>query len=440
MQLDDYIRVLVKRWYISVALMAIAVSGAWMYNRITATHTAESTVAVPVSSLVSWDATFNGQELSERIAASLGDGRTAEEIRGKYAGEYRFTTGRLTPQFVVRADDDVGEKATLLANTAVEQALILFEENRRARTDYVLAAYRDQMDQAEAGAVEARRALDNFLVDNNAYSLPSRLAEQASLVTDLRQQATLAGIVQGSSSLDESQELKDARAELNRLLQLEPQIGQLQLDVDLAKSAVSRLEAEINALDVGGPGYSAARSVVEETLVEERKRLEDAEGALALFKSENGIDDLPSVIDSQQSLVNGLLLAEVSRAGAGSAAGALAIAEANLLELQAAQPEYNRLTSDLARAQDLVDLREKQQQSLAAISPLDDQIEVVKPASLVSGLWWKLIRYTVAVLLGIFLSLTAVYLITLFSEEPLTVEDLQREFAAPVIARIPRAP
>lgn len=439
MQLTDYIRVLIKRWYIPVALLAIALSGAWMYNRITGTNTAEATVAVPYSSLVSWDSTFNGQELSERIANSLEDGRTAEEVRGKYAGRYASGTGRLTPLFAVRADDDVKEKAILLANTAVTEALTLFEENRRARADYVLAAYQEQMDQAEAEAVDARRALDNFLVENSAYSLPSRLAEQATLVSDLRQQAVVAGIVTGSTPFQESQELVDARAELARLLQLEPRFGQLQLDIDLAQSAVSRLEAESEALDVGGPGYAAARAVVEDRLAAEKKRLADAEAALAAFKAENGIEDLAAAIDSQQSRVNGLLLTEVSRSGAGSAAGALAIAEANLLELQAAQPEYNRLTSDLTRAQELVDLREKQQQYLAMISPLDDQIEVVKPAELVSGMWGRMIRYTVAVLLAVFVSLTAIYLITLFTDKPLTVDDLEREFAAPVVARIPRA-
>lgn len=440
MELTDYIRVLVKRWYIPVALLAIAVSGAWMYNRVTATNTAESTVAVPYSSLISWDATFSGQELSKRVADSLGDGRTAEEIRGKYAGGYSSGTGRLTPLFAVRADDDVKERAILLANTVVNQALTLFEESRRARADYALAAYQDQIDQAEATAVEARRAVDNFLVEKNAYSLPSRLADQASLVTNLRQQAALAAVVPGSSPLNESQELVDARAELNRLFQLEPQVGQLQLDVDLAKSAVSRLEAEADALDVGGPGYSAASAVVQEKLAEERQRVDNAEQALTTFKADNGIDDLATAIDSQQSKVNGLLLAEVGREGAGSAAGALAIAEANLLELQAAQPEYNRLTTDLAKAQDMVDLREKQRGYLAMISPLDDQIEVVKPATLVPSLWSKLIRYTVAVLLAVFLWLTVVYLITLFTEKPLTVEDLEREFAAPVVAHIPRAP
>jgi hypothetical protein len=439
MQLDDYIRVLVRRWYIPLIVLAVAAGGAWMYNRITGTNTAESIVAVPVSSLVRWDATFSGQELTERIAESLDDGTTSDELRGSYAGEFRFETGRLTPQFAVRADSDDPDRAILVADTAVEEALRLFEESRRARTDYVLAAYQEQLDEAQLAAVEARRELDRFLIANNGYALPSRIAEQSDLVSELRQQVELAGIVasdEGTGS--ESPELTAAREELDRLLGLEPELGQLELDVRLAESAVSRSEAEASALNVAGEGYATALAAVEERLEEERAELMAAESALADFKEANGTEDLAAAISEQQSVVNGLLLSEVSDSGASSAARALAAAEATLLEMEAALPEYNRLTEELSDAQGLLALREQQQTFLEGISPLEDQVEVVEPAALVSGLWWTIIRYTVAVLLGLFISMTAIYLLTLFERRPVTVEDLEREFTAPVVASIPK--
>lgn len=429
-----------RRWYIPVLVLAIAIGGAWTYNRITGTNTAESVLAVPVGSIVRWDATFSGQELTQRIADRLGDGATADELRGTYAGDFRFETGRLTPQFAVRADNDDGDRAIFVANTAVEEALRLFEESRQARTDFVLAAYQEQMEEAELAAIEARQQLDRFLTENNAYSLPSRIAEQADLVNELRQQVELSGIVAGDAgSPVESPELTAARDELSRLLSLEPELGQLELDVQLAEAAVSRSEAEVNALKVAGTGYATSLAAVEERLEEDRQELETARAALADFKEANGIDDLQAAINAQQDVVNSLLLAEVSVAGASSAVGALAIAEANLHEMQADLPDYNRLTEDLGDAQNLLALREQQQTFLDAISPLEDQVEVVKPAELVSGLWWTIIRYTVAVLLGLFITLTAIYLIALFEKNPPTVADLEREFSAPVLARIPKA-
>ncbi|MFQ5472767.1 MAG: hypothetical protein ACE5FA_07785, partial [Dehalococcoidia bacterium] len=335
MQLDDYIRVLVRRWYIPVLLLAVAVFGAWFYNTLTATKTAESTVAVPLSSIVSWDAMFNSQALSERIAEKLDDGRTPKEIRGSYAGDFRFDSGRLTPQFFVRADNDDGDQAILLADTAVEEALKLFEENRRAKVDFVLAAFQDQMDEAEAQAQDARADFNRFLVENNAYSLPGRLAEQTQLVSDLRRQAQLAGIVGAdATAINESPQLTEARAELDRLLALEPEHGRLELELSLAKSAVSRLQAEADALEIAGPGYAVALTVVEESLAEAQARVSDAEDALAEFNATNGIESLPDAISNQQMIVNELLLLEVTSSGASSAAGALALAEATLLELQ----------------------------------------------------------------------------------------------------------
>jgi hypothetical protein len=397
-------------------------------------------VAVPLSSIVSWDAVFNSQALSERIAEKLDDGRGPDEIRGAYAGDFRFDSGRLTPQFFVRADNDDGEQAILLADTAVEEGLTLFEENRRARVDYVLAAFQDQMDEADAQAQDARADFNRFLVENNAYSLPGRLAEQTQLVSDLRLQAQLAGVVGAdSTAVNESPLLTEARSELDRLLALEPEYGRLELEVTLAKSAVTRLQAEADALEVAGAGYSTALLVVEESLTEAEGRVSDAEAAMAEFNAANNVESLPSAIGNQQTIVNELLLIEVSASGALSAAGALALAEATLLELQVAQPEYERLANNLTDTETLVVIRENQESVIAQISPIEDQIEVVTSASLVSGLWWTIIRYTVAVTLAIFLALTAVYLIALFERTPPTVQDLEREFGKPVIARIPRA-
>ncbi len=440
MQLDDYIRVLVRRWYIPVLFLAIAVFGAWFYNTLTATKTAASTLSVPLASLVAWDSVFNGQALPERVAERLGGGTTAEEIDNNIAGSFQLGSGRLTPTFAVRADDDNGDRAKLIARLTVEEGLILFEESQEARLEYVLAAFQEQIDEAEPRAVDARADLDRFLVENSAYSLTQRLAEQADLVANLRLQAELADIIGGgTASTEESPGLTEARVELDRLLELEPEYGQLQLEVNLAKASVGRLEAEIAALVVRGPGFATAVTVIEGQLSEAETRADHADNALADFRAEHSIDDLPTNILAQQSDVNDLLLAEVAFAGATSARGVLAVAEASLLQLESAQPEFNRLTRELLDAEALVSIRDNQETVIAQISPIEDQIEVVDNAELVSGLWWTMIRYAVSVMLALFLALIAVYLLALFEKRPPTIDELEQELGRSVLARIPKA-
>lgn len=440
MQLDDFIRTLVKRWYVTLGLLAVAILGAYLYTYMAGTNTAAATVGVPFSALTQWDSVVHGRALAERVSEQIDDGSTIDEVKGQYAGSFKTGTGRLTPVYEIRASDDAPDRALLIADTVVAEALKLYTENREANLDYVLAAYREQIDQAEAEAGKTRSELNTFLIENNAYSLPSRIADQSALVSSLRQQSEYVDASGIGEPPEESAELQVAKAELTRLLELEPEYADLELDVSLSQAAISRLEAEAAALEVSGPGYESTLEAVNEQLETERAELVNAQSELDLFLSANGIEDLPAATRTQQMLVNQLLLADVAAAGnTATVQGALAAAEATLLELQSILPEFNRLTREIVDAETLVGVREQQQLFLAQIPPTTDRIEMLDRAAMVSSTWWTMIRYAIAVMLAIFLSLGAVYILTFFEKVPVTSQQLEEEFGVQVLARIPRS-
>lgn len=441
MQLDDFVRTFVKRWYVTAGLLTVAILGAFLYTGVSATNTAEATVSVPYSALTSWDSVVHGKALSERVATKLNDGTTGEELQSSYSGRFKVGTGRLVPIYAVRADHDDSDRAIVVADTVVKEAITLFEENRQANLDYVLAAYREQTDQAEAAASEALRELNTFLAENNAYSLTARLAEQSDLVDSLRQQAQFHEADGTLIPLVDPPELTLAKAELDRLLALEPEYGRLDQQVTLAQAAVSRLEAEVAALTVAGPGYQPTLDAANASLATAQTRLATAQTEIETFKTDSELQtDLPAAIKIQQSVVNQMLLQQVADSGnPGTVQAALTTAEARLLELQSAVPEFTRLARALADSETLASVRDQQELFLAQIPPTTDRIELVENASLVSGTWWTIIRYAVAVILAMFLSLTAVYFLAFFERVPPSQEEIELEFGAPMLARIPRA-
>ena len=441
MQLDDFLRTFFRRWYVTVGMIAFAVAGAYLYTSATGTNTAETVVNVPFSALTDWDTAVHSKALSVRVADRLDDGTNAEDLQDQYAGQFKTGTGRLVPLYGIRASDGDPDRALRIADLVATEAIKQYEENRRANLEYTLAAYGEQIAQAEAESEEARQDLNNFLAQNNAYSLLSRLSAQSDLVDSLEQQLEFQqGNDPASIPIEEDPALTAAKAELERLQNLQPEAAQLTTDVEFAEATVSRLEAEIESLQIAGPGFEATLSAAQDQLAQAQTRLDNAQAALASFNSENGVEDLTQATTAQQNLVNELLLAQIRNNGnAATIEGALAAAEANLIQMQALLPEYNSLVTAVSEAESLRAIREQQGAFLAQIPPTTDRIELVESASIVSGLWWNIIRYAVAVMFAIFLSLTAVYFLTFFERVPPTKEDYERELGAPVLARIPRA-
>jgi capsular polysaccharide biosynthesis protein len=415
----------------------MAVAGAFLYNYVSATHTAEGKLAVPLKSFTDYDNIVNGRALAERVAAKLGDGSTPEEIDNQLAGNFSAGT-RLLPLYAVSATDEDPARAALIANTAMDESMGLFRESQAAQLDYVRTSFRAERDKAEEEALAAHTEFDRFLAENNAYALPTRLAQQAQLVSELRLQAGLEDSFLPPSS-SEPGDLGAAQAELERLLALEPEYNRLQLQARLAQSEISSLEAEVRSLELGGEGFADAKAAVEEELNAARDKLTEAQTAVTTFESGNGVKDLPATVRSQQQVVNNLLLVEATNGGLTIADESLATAESALEHMRGLQPEYNRLAREVEQAEKVLDVREEQdlfvvQQTL----PTDSQVEVVERAQLKSAFWWTAIRYAVAVFVAVFISLLLVYVLCFFEKAPPTIQDLEGVLGSPIIGRVPR--
>jgi capsular polysaccharide biosynthesis protein len=436
MNLDDYIRVALKRWYVPALLLLLAVSGAYLYNYISATRTAEGEVAVPLAQFTAFDNVVNGQALPQRVAERLDDGTTAEQIDGMMAGGFSSGT-RILPLYKIGATDADAKRATLVAQISLEESLKLFRETQAAQLDYITTSYEDERNKAEEEALAARDQFDRYMSDNNAFALPTRIAQQANLVSELRLQNGLSGDsvpADGTTAAG----LAAAQDELDRLQGLLPEYNRLQLEVTLAEGDISSLEAQIDSLSLGGPGYDEAKAAVQEELDAATATLTDARAAVTAFEGANGVTDLESTLRSQQQTVNDLILLEATTNGQ-TLATDLASAEATLEHMQALEPAYNRLARELEQAERVVDIRTEQlNYVISSTKPTDTQVEIVTLPTLKSVFWWTAIRYAVAIFVAVFVSLLLLYVLMFFEKLPPTTEELEKALGAPVIARVPR--
>lgn len=435
MQLDDYIRVAVKRWYVPVMLLLLAVSGAYIYNYVSATRTAEGQLAVPLAQFTAFDNMVNGQALAQRVADRLNDGTTAEEVDGMMAGGLG-KSDRLIPTYQIGATDDDGNRAIQIATIAMDESLGLFREINDANLEYITTSYQDARDKAEEQALAARTRFDNYIAENNAFALPTRIAQQANLVSELRLQNGLSGEVPSDGS--ETTDLATAQAELDRLMGLQPEYNQLQLQVTLAENDIDSLEAQIKTLELGGPGYEEAIASVQTQLDAANATLSTAKTDITNFEAANAVTDLPGTIRNQQNTVNDLILLDATTNGE-SLETDLASAESALAHMQSLEPEYNRLARELEQSEKVVDIRTDQLNFVITnTKPTDTQVEIVTKPALKSVFWWTAIRYAVAIFVAVFVSLLLIYVLMFFEKLPPTTDELEKVLGAPIIGRIPR--
>ncbi|HSP54532.1 MAG TPA: hypothetical protein VLS25_03000, partial [Dehalococcoidia bacterium] len=263
MELDTFIRALMRRWYVPVTLLVLAVLGVWLYQNYTRMTTASATVVVlaPIPApgefvppQFGFDQIDESSELSQRVAARLNDGTTGDELKSRISVSIRIDPNQrsTSPLYTISARDPDSDHAVLIANAATEEAKNLYAElNSYDRKD-VRLAFQDEINQADQEAQKARAEFESFMQSNDAYAVPERAAQQLSLVSQL-EVSSLRSTGQSTATRDNSQSLAQARAELDRLTALEPEYNSLQFDVNLAQSSVARLEAQVSQLEITGP-------------------------------------------------------------------------------------------------------------------------------------------------------------------------------------------
>ena len=447
MELDAYLRAIFRMWYVPLALLALAISGSWLYLNVTSEAEATATVAVlepraPVpgefiAPRLGFDVIDESEELASRVASRLDDGTTAGELNGSISIKLKPTLDR-SPLYLVSASHEIEARAIEIANIAVEEATILYVEFNKPSLKDVRAAFQPELDRAEVDEAEARAALSRYVTENDAYSLPLRTDQQILLISQLRSSIYTAAGPDASGT--ESAALASARSELQRLTSLGGEFDSLSFEADLASDAVIRLEVQVSQLTVSGG--EDALSAAEAELESARFRQSEAQAAFDAFKDEHGVSDLAGAIQPQLLRVNDLAIADASSLeGVDARQSALTIEEAELQRLMSLEPEYTKLELERTQAEDLRFTIEQQILGVvvAQTLPSESQVKLLESAVAVSGLWWAMITYTLAVMLAMFLSLTLIYLLAFFERTFPTAEELERQLGAPLLVRVPEA-
>lgn len=457
MELDAFLRNVVRRWYILVALVGAAVFGTWLYHDLTGESKATALVAVlrPYApapgeyapAQLTFEALDESNELAARVATRLGDGTSPEQVKSKTTIDIRISTKpTLTPLYEVSFEDPDPQRAKLVANIVLEEAKVLYLEINRPEARDVRAAFAPELTRLEGVAAAARGELTRFEVDNDAYNLTAKRDQTRGFVNQLRllHWQLDSGRV-SASGLEEGPVLEAARRELDRLTALEGDYSTLKTEVELAQSEMFRLESRVQDLQTAAPVGSAVTPYLREAqnqLSSAKMRFTTAQEALTTFQQQNGVSDVTGSRQAQLALVNQLTLSETStRSGISSIGAALAREEAELQRLEGLAPTYDALILDLRRAETQLSVVEQRVLDIIGgqTLPTEAQVLVLDNAKLQSNLLWLITTYGLGVIVALFMGLTIIYLVAVFERVPLTVRQIESALGLPVLAQIPRA-
>jgi capsule polysaccharide export protein KpsE/RkpR len=456
MELDAFIRQVVRRWYIVAILVAAAIGGTLVYHLVTGEQKATSVLAVLqpkvaapgeyIAPVITLETVDESSELAERVAERLNDGTTADEIKDKMSVDIRVTTKpSFTPLYTVNFSDPDKDRALAVNAIIVEEAIKMYGELNQPDAKDVRAAFKPEVDRAEADANAAQDALTQFEQSNNAANLPARRDQIRGYIQQLQLIELQLQSGQVTADLSGGPLLAAARAELDRLSGLEGTYAKLKFDVDTATMDVARLQTRVSDLTIAQPGNDGVSPLLaqaQQELNAGKARLDQARNALSSFQTTNNVADATASREAQFAIVNQLTLAATSqRTGASTIAGELGAQRAELQRLESLEPQYNDLALELQRAE--VQLSTLQQRVLDVISgqtlPAEAQVRILGQPEIASNLFWMIITYGLAVLLAVFGGFTIIYLLAVFEPMRPTVPALESYFEMPVLAHVPHA-
>lgn len=449
MELSTFVRALMHRWYVPVVLVTLAVLGVWSYQSVTKETKASATVVVlaPIPApgefvppQFGFDQIDESSELAERVAARLGDGTTASDLKSRLSVSIRVDPNQrsTSPLYSVSARDPDSDRAILIANTATEEAKDLYAELNSYNREDVRLAFEEEIAQAETDVATARAVFEGFMQTNDAYALPTRAAQQSSLVAQLEITNARSGD-QAQTSTNVAPSLQEARAELERLTALEPEYSRLQFDLSLAQSSVGHLESLVSSLQISGSVDDLAEAQAQ--LDAERARLGATQSALGAFSSSNDVSNLSAAVQSQLLTVNQLVIAQANATdSAADIAAALVTERTELDRLNRLEPEYARLSENVNTAQDtLVSLNRQVLNIVTNQSlPARTQVKIFDTAEVESNVFFTFVTFALAVIVALLLAVSIVYLSALFERVPPTNQELERTFGTPIMVQIPK--
>jgi hypothetical protein len=460
MELNEFIRHAMRRWYIIAVLLLIGIAGVLMYHNLTGTKKAEATVAVLGSRIaapgeyvppqITFEALDESRELSQRVASSLGDGSTAESIQNAINIEFKISqTVSLTPLYTVTAKDTDEERAKRIADVTLSEAIKLYGEINQPDPVDIRAAYQPEVTRLEDEAKAARDAVNRFETENDAIGLGARRDQIVGFVTQLR----VASAAGGSAAASQGSVLSAAQAELNRLTGLEGEYTRLRTDATLAAAELARAETRMSDLKVSTQAYTAnglEQGYVQPFLDAAQNELNLAtsrnkatQEALAQFQRTHNVVDVTASRQAQQNVVN-QYSASGSAASISSASVATALAqqEAELRRLEALRTEWLELNLRLQRAEAHLS---SLQQSILDITtgralPAEAQVLVLDDATIQSNLFWLIVTYGLGVIVSTFVAFTIIYVLGVLEGSAPTTGQIEGRFGVPVLAHVPRSP
>ncbi len=453
MEMRLFVRALLRWWFVPVVAIVVSLAGVWAYHRATDRAEAAVTVAVLQSYIpppgeylpaqIGFDALAESETLSERIAAKLADGTTPDQVRGWLIIEPKLTVGRSSTSLLyeVRVKHTDKETALRVANIAAVEAQVLFAEINTPDSRDVRRAFQTELDIAQGDVDVARSALVRFQTDNDAYALTQRRDQKLGLISQLQLARISATSGRGQQGTGQNASLSAAQGQLGSLLRLQPEYERLSFEVGLSQSAVLRLRDRVSDLEQAGAAGEAPLLQARDQLAQAEANFDGSVGALGDFQSINNVSQLDGAIQSQMALVNQLTVTDASsQAGSDVLRNAILIETAELQRLSGLEPQYSKLNLDLQRAE--THLSSLQQKVIDVVAgrtlPASARALLLQNAHLQTSLIWLILTYALGVFVAVFVSVTAVYVLAYFEREPVTVEDIEREFGAPVIGRVAR--
>lgn len=290
---------------------------------------------------------------------------------------------------------------------------------------------------------KANANLLTFETQHKAWKLDSQIDAQIGLVNGLRQASVgaTAGATAGTSQPgDATANLAQAQAELDRLRGLLDQYNTLAFNVALAQSAVNQIASHQNDLALTNqPDVTAA---AQKAQADAQAKLTQARQALTAFQTANGIDDLPSNLSNQLSLVSSLRRDSlIASANSRAINDALTKENNNLQAMLALLPQYTDLTTHVTVAQGQLGQLEAQKigEIVSRMVAPNVQVKVLDSAHLQVGSALAAIIPVVGLLLGAGVGLVLVYLFTYFDRSPRVAADAADITGLPVLAHVPDA-
>lgn len=472
MNLDRYIRYLVRYWYFVLGAVIIALLGTRVYLYSNNPAIAAATVAVLEPSVtkaldgqqaqVNFASVVESRAVAERVVQRLNAPMTAEGLQGKVQVKLSRTLvpSVVTPLYIVQVEHIDPGLAIELTNAVVEEASQVFIELNTLDPDHIESALSPEEARIRSDLERARSKLRAFEEEHEVWRLDAQIEAQMGLLMRIMEPERLSEVtLETRDELEKN--LEEAEQELNRLRNLLPEFERLAFDTYLAATTVSNLNDLQTYLETRGSRF-LVRSQLTSALDEWDETLQAFEDfqqeAPSLVPSEfeklfprpdelattsiSPYLDLPADLATQNALVAGLklklLALEISDEGYEKA---LAPVEAELYRLLSLLPEYEELVIEVYQHQSMLLYVQSRKVDLVvrgSLSP-DAQVKVLDHASIQSDFLKVLITYLLSILFAASAGLLAVYLIAYLDRAPQTISDVQELMDAPVLAQIPNA-